>query len=498
MTGRWRFEDPAAAARIDDAAGDAQTFGATRALDWIAAHATFFNAHRPILLSRAPGRFDVMGGFADYSGSLVLEMPIAGATWIAAQETDEAALVVESDGATEVGGDRTVTLALDALVPGTNAGPLEYAAARALLGAEPRRAWAAYAAGAAVVLHRACGRRLAHGVRMLVRSDVPTGKGLSSSAALEVAALEVLSVLAGASVQEREAALLAQTIENAVVGAPCGVMDQMTAVSGRRDHLIEILCQPAEPRAQVPLPAALEIHGIDSGVRHQVSGDAYGDARVAAFMGYRIVAELAGLTARPAGPGRVTVDDDRFGGYLANVPVEEWQSRYRDQVPETLDGQTFLARYGGSTDTATTIDPGRRYPVRACTQHPIEEHRRVARFRDLLLTGGTAVDELGALMRRSHLGYNACGLGSPATDRLVELVRAAGPAAGLYGAKITGGGSGGTVAVLARRGSGAALAAVASAYAREQRGPHARPADTFTGSSSGSRAVGVCRLLPGD
>jgi L-arabinokinase len=134
--------------------------------------------------------------------------------------------------------------------------------------------------------------------------------------------------------------------------------------------------------------------------------------------------------------------------------------------------------------------------VRACTQHPIEEHRRVARFRDLLLAhsgnSAGAVEELGDLMHRSHVGYSTCGLGSQGTDRLVDLVRAAGPATGLYGAKITGGGSGGTVAVLARRGSRAAMDVVAAAYSRETRLAVA----TFTGSSSGSRAVGVRRLLP--
>ena len=71
--------------------------------------------------------------------------------------------------------------------------------------------------------------------------------------------------------------------------------------------------------------------------------------------------------------------------------------------------------------------------------------------------------EMGELMYGSHASYSACGLGSDGTDLLVELVRQAGPAAGLFGAKITGGGSGGTVAILGRSGAGAAVADIARA-----------------------------------
>ena len=69
-------------------------------------------------------------------------------------------------------------------------------------------------------------------------------------------------------------------------------------------------------------------------------------------------------------------------------------------------------------------------------------------------------------MYESHASYGRCGLGSPGTDRLVELVRAEGPAAGLYGARITGGGSGGTVAVIGRKDASPAIARVADAYER--------------------------------
>jgi L-arabinokinase len=86
-------------------------------------------------------------------------------------------------------------------------------------------------------------------------------------------------------------------------------------------------------------------------------------------------------------------------------------------------------------------------------------------------------------MYESHASYGACGLGSPGTDRLVELVRAEGPSGGLYGARVTGGGSGGTVAVIARKDAVDAIARVAAAY---ERATGYRPY-VFAGSSSGVR-----------
>jgi L-arabinokinase len=463
-----------------------------RALAWVARQTAFFDPHRPLHLTRAPGRLDVMGGIADYSGALVLEMPIAAATWVAAQSSKRPEVVIESAGIRALGGDPTVTLPLAEIVPDR---PLTYERAHALLAADPRRAWAAYAAGALVVLHAELAKPLRHGLRLLVRSEVPVGKGLSSSAALEVATLEAVAPLVGANLMDRDIALLAQKVENFVVGAPCGVMDQMTSARGRRDHLLELVCQPAEVVGQLRVPDDVELVGLDSGIRHAVSGSDYGTVRAAAFMGYRIIAAAAGVPARPLSPGRVAIDDALFRGYLANVPAGDWRGRYRRTVPEQLLGGEFLAGFQGTTDPATTIDPGRSYPIRAATEHAIEEHQRVHEFR-ALLADKRRLDEktrlrLGELMYASHASYSACGLGSDGTDRLVALVREAGPGLGLYGAKITGGGSGGTVAVLVERGTQRTLGRIVERYGRES----GRETATYVGSSDGSRAFGVRRLM---
>jgi L-arabinokinase len=98
--------------------------------------------------------------------------------------------------------------------------------------------------------------------------------------------------------------------------------------------------------------------------------------------------------------------------------------------------------------------------------------------------------ELGELMYQSHASYGRCGLGSSGTDQLVSLVRDAGPAAGLYGAKITGGGSGGVVAVLGRGGSEMGVAAIARRYQRLT----GRSPEVLGGSSDGAARFGVFRL----
>jgi L-arabinokinase len=453
-------------------------------------HASFWEPHTPISVARAPGRLDLMGGIADYSGSLVLQLPLDVATLAAVQPVAEPTITVLSTTAAELGGAPQVTLPLRTLLPIDQ--PLSYAAARKLLSSS-EQSWAGYILGALVVLRRERGLQLDQGLRILIRSSVPPGKGVSSSAALEVATMQALSGALGHALDGRDLALLCQLVEHQIVGAPCGVMDQMTSACGEQGRLLALRCQPAELEPPVALPDAIEVWGIDSGIRHAVSGADYGSVRSGAFMGYRIIAEAAGLPVAQVGAGRVTIADERWGGYLANVTPSEWESHFRALTPEMLDGATFLARYGGFTDSATTIDPERIYAVRQPTAHPIYEHDRVRRFRELLQQpcGEDQLRQLGELMYQSHASYSACGLGAVGTDRLVELVRAAGPAQGLYGAKITGGGSGGTVAVLARRGSRPAVERIAEQYARETGQP---PATLLGGSSPGATEIGALRL----
>jgi L-arabinokinase len=487
----WRVEGPG------DGAPRRVLPDVARFVETLAAHADFFGSGEPVAVTRAPGRLDLMGGIADYSGSLVLELPLAVATFVAAQRSEDARVTVRSLAAAAMDAEPETSVPLDVVAPG--GAPLDYADARALLGADPRRQWAAYVLGALVVLGRERGVRVTRGVRLLVDSTVPAGKGVSSSAALEVAAMQAVCAAYDETLDARELALLCQMVENLVVGAPCGVMDQMTSAGGEQDRLLALLCQPAELRGHVALPTGLAVWGIDSGIRHAVGGADYGAVRVGAFMGYRILADLAGLAVQTLGDGRVRVADPRWGGYLANLTPSEWDARFRDAVPATVHGAAFLARYGGTTDPVTRVDPARSYAVRQPTAHPIHEHHRVRLFRALLESGAASEEQrglLGELMYQSHASYGACGLGSDGTDRLVELVRAAGADAGLYGAKITGGGSGGVVAVLARREATDVVAGIAREYERAT----GRAATVLGGSSPGASTLGVswARRVPSE
>jgi L-arabinokinase len=292
----------------------------------------------------------------------------------------------------------------------------------------------------------------------------------------------------------RELALLCQRVENLVVGAPCGVMDQITSACGEANQLLALLCQPAELLGTIALPADLGVWGLDSGMRHSVSAADYGLIRVGAFMGYRMIAEFAGLPIKHS-KETVSIEDTRWRGYLANLAVSEFEELYAARLPEKIGGSEFLSSYGGTTDPVTRVEADKTYPVRMPTVHAIYESFRVRTFAELLHCETTSTSEqqrllLGELMYQSHASYSACGLGSTVTDTLVRLVKAAGKDRGLYGAKITGGGSGGTVAVLGRRDAEDAISSVAKEYAgRTGHGPY-----IFRGSSPGSASFGHLRV----
>src|SRR5262245_21577006 len=449
-----------------------------------------FDPDTEIVIARAPGRLDVMGGIADYSGSLVLEAPILEATFAALQRRPDRRLTIVS-----LAEDVGQTLAFEmALSEFENAGePVDYDTARACFQQEPSQHWAAYVTGVFLTLMRERRIRFREGARILISSSVPQGKGVSSSAALEVAVMQAVAAAFDVTIDAREMALLCQTVENRVAGAPCGVMDQMTASCGAANRLLALRCQPAELLGMAAIPDEAAFWGLDSGVRHAVTGADYGSVRVGAFMGYRMIAEMAGLKVNVSATGApAQIDDPLWEGYLANITPSEFEQHYAAQLPERIEGAEFLSRYKGTTDTVTRVTPERGYAVRVPTAHPIYEHHRVRLFAELLR--GEINEErmklAGELMYQSHASYSACGLGSAATDRIVELAREAGPRQGIYGAKITGGGSGGTVAILGRRDAGPVVASLAEKYAR---GTGYQPY-IFSGSSPGSAGFGHLKL----
>ncbi|WP_165065862.1 galactokinase [Paludisphaera rhizosphaerae] len=446
-----------------------------------------FEPGLPIAVARAPGRLDVMGGIADYSGSLVLQMPIREAALAAVQTGGEGEGLLVVSEAAEPGDRRSVQMSrsdLDDLLAAS------YQEAREILTRDHASSWAAYLAGVLVVLAQEERARFDRGMRILLRSEVPEGKGVSSSAAIEVATMQAVARAIGLKLDGVRLATLCQRVENYVVGAPCGIMDQMASALGREHELLALLCQPAEVQGYVPISPMIGLWGIDSGVRHAVGGGDYGSVRTGAFMGYRIIADLAGLPVSEVDlSGVLRVEDHHWKGFLTNLKPSEFDARFRDRLPETMSGAEFLASHRGLTDPVTRIDPSRTYAVRKPTSHPVYENDRVRRFGELVEEAHAedALREMGVLMYLSHDSYSSCGLGSDGTDRLVAMVRQAGPEWGLYGAKITGGGSGGTVAILGWSNAGDAVQEIADRYARET----GRTAYVFEGSSPGACQFGT-------
>jgi L-arabinokinase len=236
--------------------------------------------------------------------------------------------------------------------------------------------------------------------------------------------------------------------------------------------------------------------GINSNVKHSVGGGMYGRTRCAAFMGHRIILERMREMGKSHGS---TLTGDPMKGYLANLDPEDYKKFFRPLLPREMDGASFLAKYGSTIDTATTVDPKVSYHIQQATDHHVLEARRVRNFVGHLEDAAglpletferkLALNKAGHLMYASHLSYtNDALLGADECDLLVDLVRRREPD-GFYGAKITGGGSGGTVAVLAdatTRADGAIAEIMVEYEKKTSRQPQA-----FLGDSPGAWEVGT-------
>ncbi|KAK1367624.1 L-arabinokinase [Heracleum sosnowskyi] len=451
------------------------------------AAANLFNWEEDIIVARAPGRLDVVGGIADYSGSLVLQMPIREACHVAVQmihpskqrlwkhaqarrQGSSPVLQIVSYGSELSNRGPTFDMDISDFMDGGE--PMAYEKAKAYFAQDPSQKWAAYVAGTILVLMKELGVRFENSISMLVSSAVPEGKGVSSSASVEVASMSAIAAAHGLDISPRELALLCQKVENHVVGAPCGVMDQMTSACGEANKLLAMVCQPAEVLGLVDIPSHIRFWGIDSGLRHSVGGADYGSVRIGAFMGREIIKstaadELCKFLSVANGTNTDEVEEDSLEpleaekslDYLCNLSPHRYESLYAKILPESMPGDTFLEKYADHKDPVTIIDRKRNYGVKAAAKHPIYENFRVKAFK-ALLTSAASDDQLtalGELMYQCHYSYSACGLGSDGTDKLVQLVQETEQGKSsksgdgtLYGAKITGGGSGGTISVVGR------------------------------------------------
>jgi len=419
-----------------------------------------------------------MGGIADYSGSLVLQMPIQEAAIVALQrhpERDDFHVV--SLNAEAANRSLEVQFPMSTLWDAEQNCPISYSAAKDLFAQDYGTAWAAYVAGCLIVLGHEKGLHFTEGVRILLQSKVPEGKGVSSSAAVEVASMQAISAAYEIPLEGRELAMLCQKVENLVVGAPCGIMDQMASALGKQGKLLALLCRPAEVQGYVTIPESLRFWGLDSGVRHSVGGSDYSSVRCGTFMGLTLLKE-GGLSL----------------GNLTELSPSLFMAE-QHKLPTQMLGKDFVSKCSSHGDSVTTINDEKVYAIANPTNHAVQEHFRVTSFRGLLEAcrdsdGESIRPVLGELMLQSHASYSACALGSEGTNSLVDLVRGSMPTGELFGAKITGGGSGGTVCVLGAPNAVSAIEAVVDAY-HERNGY--RPY-VFRGSSPGAVSFGHLKV----
>ncbi len=329
----------------------------------------------PDVVWAAPGRVNLIGEHTDYNDGWVLPFALDATTTVATAARSDGVLCVAS---VQEGGP--VEIALDGLEPGAVDG------------------WAAYVAGAAWALGRDAGADL------LVDSTLPTGAGLSSSAALCCASV---GALAGRSLAPVEHARLARVAEADFTGVPIGMMDQLASVLGEAGHALLIDCRSLEHEAVPfdPQAAGMVLLVIDTKVQHSVGDGAYADRRAACER----AAEALGLDS------------------------------LRDAAPADLD------RLEG--------EDARR------ARHVVEENERVLSAVACLRSG--ELERLGPLLSASHASLR--DLYEVSCEEL-DAVCAAAERAGALGARMIGAGFGGSaIALLAADRDAAVRAAVAGA-----------------------------------
>jgi len=454
----------------------------------------YFDGTGKVIVTRVPARIDVMGGIADYSGSLVCEGTLAVAAVLGLQKRNDRQIIIHSANAATHDAKPDACLTLDSF--GERGSPLSYQKIKKLLQADPATNWAAYVAGAfSVLLNEKIVEELPAGANVVLASDIPWGSGISSSAAIEVAAMHAINLAFGLKLRPIEIATLCQKVENYAVGAPCGIMDQIITCMGEKGYFLAIRCQPDKIERAAKMPETWEVVGINSNVKHSVGGSAYTDVRIATFMGHRIILDLMAKDGAPA------EKQEAVKAYLCNMSAKRFKKDYESRIPTQLRGEAFLEEYGDTLDPVTEVDAEETYRVRSRVGHPIYENDRVENFLACMERADTdesaneaSLIEAGRLMYGSHWSYRTrCGLDCTETNFIVRMTRHIGIAGGVYGAKITGGGSGGTVAVLGAKGQmDESIDKVVELY-RTRMGIEP---DVFRGSSPGAVDFGHLEYTP--
>ncbi|MGW2031277.1 MULTISPECIES: galactokinase [Streptomyces] len=322
----------------------------------------------------APGRVNLIGEHTDYNDGFVMPFALPHQAVAAVSRRDDGVLRLHSQ---DVEGG-VVELRLDDLAPGTD------------------QAWTAYPAGVVWALREA-GHEVT-GADIHLSSTVPTGAGLSSSAALEVVIALALNDLYDLGLQRWRLARLCQRAENVYVGAPTGIMDQTASACCEQGHALFLDTRDLSQQ-QIPfdlVAGGLRLLVVDTQVKHAHSGGEYGKRRAGCEKG----AALLGVDA------------------LRDIPYDG------------LDAA--LARLGDEEEIVRLV------------RHVVTEDERVERTVSLLHAGDTRA--IGPVLTEGHASLrDDFRISCPELDLVVDTALAA----GALGARMTGGGFGGSAIVLA-------------------------------------------------
>lgn len=326
----------------------------------------------PSLTARAPGRVELLGNHTDYNEGHVLSVAINHAIVARGEPRPGREVTLRSEFSRA-----PITASLDALTP--RAG---------------EEAWANYPLGVLHFLQEA-GHALG-GADLSYASDLPSGAGLSSSAALEVSTAQLAVKLFGLHIAPMDLARICRRAENDFVGVKCGLLDQVSSIFGKAGHAVHLDCRSEEVET-IPLPAHVSLLVYQCGVEHRLVGGEYNERREQCFA----AASILGVRAlRDVSSAQLEVARDRMSDVIF-----------------------------------------RR------ASHIVGENERVLAGRELLLAGDAA--GFGKLMFASHDSSRLHFENSTAElDTLVALSR---DEAGVFGSRLTGGGFGGaTISLLER------------------------------------------------
>lgn len=320
----------------------------------------------------------MLGGVSDYSGGRVLQVATIAMTTVTASiyptsspTLDDEVVMLSSVFGGNCAERVSISVLRDTLegVEGGGSGgsggsaltPAALRAIRAYLTEAGIAQWGFYVFGSFAAFALETGWLPPRGsmLKLSVTSTVPVAQGVSSSASVEIATLRALGAISSLALSPLRAAHVAQLAENFVVGAPCGLMDQLASSLGVAGKVLPILCRPDIIDKPIALPEGVVVVGWPSGVEHSIGASPYLNARTSAFMAKKVLERVSG----------------RDVAHLTEFSPSDFADLV-DSIPSTITGEAFLMEYQSVDDTLSVIDSATLYHLKNAARFPIEENFR--------------------------------------------------------------------------------------------------------------------------